>query len=178
MRRIDGVLVMAMGGLLAVAATAREPNGPLALPREFADYRTWSHLLKRPRAVPEELWILCRPPSAAEQDRARQETGPHAQYLVMVYATRAAAHTLASTPGSVAPGAIIAKEKLSRDGSASPEGVGVMVKHAGGEFEATGGWEFLYYPASGDPRNTHEHCAACHQRGQSRDYVLGDYRSQ
>lgn len=93
----------------------------------------------------------------------------------MVYATPDVAPAVSSGLRSFRPGAVLAKEKLSHNGSGSPEGVAFMVKHSGREFNATGGWEFRYYPLAGDPKKTHQHCAGCHRNGLSRDYVLGEY---
>ena len=50
-----------------------------------------------------------------------------------------------------------------------------MIKRAGPKFQSTGGWEFLFYPSSGDKTKTHQACAACHQGVAARDYLFGDY---
>ena len=177
MKRLNGLALLALAAVLAIAAAGGDADR-LALPTHLAEYRTWPRLLKEPRPVSEELWVLCRPPTPIEHDEARQKDGPHAEHLVMVYATRDVARGLSTKVESFAPGAIIAKEKVSRSGRALPEGLAFMIKHESPKFKATGGWEFQYYPASGDRRKTHEHCATCHQNSQSRDYVLGAYPLQ
>jgi hypothetical protein len=50
-----------------------------------------------------------------------------------------------------------------------------MIKRNPSQFRETGGWEFLYFPRSGDARRTHEACASCHHQAVARDYVLGEY---
>jgi len=58
---------------------------------------------------------------------------------------------------------------------ASPDGIGFMIRHAAPAYGSTDGWEFLYFPSSGDRRQTHEACAACHRRAPSESYVFGTY---
>jgi hypothetical protein len=100
------------------------------------------------------------------------------EHLVMVYATPSAAQALSGKSASMPVGSILAKEKHSGVFASPPEGVAFMLKHSDDAFRNTGDWEFRYYPPSGDPVATHQHCAACHRLGQSRDYVLGSYPSQ
>jgi Cytochrome P460 len=72
-------------------------------------------------------------------------------------------------------GTIIAKEKLAESPHASPDGVAFMVKRPQSDFPDTGGWQFLYFPASGDDRNAQHACASCHRAASSKDYVFGRY---
>lgn len=174
MKRPEGRRAGLVGAFVVVAAMG-SALASSSLPQDVAGYRSWPQLLEQPRPVSENLWFLCRPPSVVERDEARQRAGPHADHLVMVYATAAAAQALATTARSLPPGAILAKAKVSQAGDASPEAVAFMIKHDAGEFPESGGWEFRYYPASGDPRETQEHCAACHQAGKATDFVLGVY---
>jgi hypothetical protein len=71
------------------------------------------------------------------------------------------------------PGSVIAKEKHSRSHRGVPEGVAFMVKRKESQFPATAGWEFLYFPPSGDARRTQEACASCHRAAAPKDYGFG-----
>jgi hypothetical protein len=177
MRRLDRGVLVALGAVLTIGAVGHDADR-LALPAQLAFYRSWSRLLKEPHSVSDQTWSLCRPPTFAEQGQTRQKGGPHADHLVMVYATPDVARGLSMKVKSFPAGAMVAKEKVSQRRGAVPEAVAFMIKHEGSEFQATDGWEFRYYPPSGDPRKTHEHCATCHATAQSRDYVLGAYPPQ
>ena len=53
-----------------------------------------------------------------------------------------------------------------------------MIKREGKEFKKSGGWEFRFYPESGDAQKTHQACAACHHAAATKDYVMGEYPDQ
>ena len=72
-------------------------------------------------------------------------------------------------------GTVIAKEKLSGSPHGAPEGVAFMVKRKESQFPSTDGWQFLYFPPSGDARRTHEACASCHRAAAPKDYVFRQY---
>lgn len=176
MSAILKALAISLG--LVTGALPRLPDlsSDLALPGELSRYRNWLPLLKEPRAVSIGAWALCRDPTAAE---VQERGGPHARHRIMVYGNAIAVDGL-SAFGVFETGAIIAKEKLSGADHALPKGVAFMVKRGTPSFEASGGWEFLYYPRASYPADaqlTHEHCAACHRRGVGRDYVLGEYEN-
>jgi hypothetical protein len=145
------------------------------LPPELAAYRNWVALVSEPRLVPLEFWFRCAPTTAADWAEARTKYGPHTQRYIRVYGNQKAADTVARPkPGPLPTGSMIAKEKLvTMEGS--PEGLGFMIRRATPEFAATDGWEFLYFPASGDRDKTHQECASCHRRAPSGNYVFGLY---
>ena len=102
-----------------------------------------------------ELWIRCMAPTPAD---------PVASESV-----------LAESKRPFPAGTVIAKEKLAGSPHGTVEGVAFMVKHQQSDFPDTSGWEFLYFPSSGDDRRTHESCASCHRAVATRDYVFGRY---
>lgn len=173
MTKIAGVLGMiTVAVALSPVAIQAERNRPLKLPAEFAGYKQWTPLLKSPHQVPTELWLLCRAPTPSELDAAREKNGPHAGRFIRVYGNQSAVAAVSDRERKpLPPGAVIAKEKLS----GSLQGVAFMVKRKASQFPETDGWEFLFYPASGDGRRTHEACASCHQSAASKDYVFGQY---
>lgn len=168
----------ALLGLVAVLTAGdagQEAEPPFELPFKLRNYRWWTPLVPEPREVALSSWSLCRSPTAAD---LADRFGPHAKPLVMVFGSPDVAQgLLAADRRRFTIGAILAKEKLlARDGP--PVGVAFMVKRMTPVFQDSGGWEFLYYPASPDPaeaRRTHEHCAACHRSAAARDYVFGAY---
>jgi Cytochrome P460 len=70
--------------------------------------------------------------------------------------------------------AVLAKEKFEGRDASEPEGTAFVIKHDEAEFRASGGWAFLYFPASGKTAAAQAACAGCH-RASSEDYVLGKY---
>jgi cytochrome P460 len=72
-------------------------------------------------------------------------------------------------------GSVIVKEKLAGEPHGDADGVAFMVKRISQAFVSTGGWEFLYVPASPDQPRTHQSCATCHRTAAARDYVFGTY---
>ncbi len=150
----------------------------IELPPALAEYRSWESILQEPRPVPHDLWIRCvaRTPEIDRIDR--EEYGPHTHFFVNVYVNDLA--SAAKRDGSRLPvGTIIAKEKFTNSEDGRPVGVAFMVKRGGDSFPETRGWEFLYFPSSGDSdRQTHESCASCHIRAAATDYILGNYWGQ
>jgi hypothetical protein len=165
--------------MLTLLPAQSEPRAAsLDLPDEVASYKAWPPLLKEPHPVSWDLWVRCMPPTAADWEAARKKTGPHTEHVIMVYGNPAAVAGLSSKGKVLPPGAVIAKEKRHLEEERSPDGVAFMVKREAPEFRETGGWEFMYYPASGAKRATHEQCASCHRSAASRDYIFGEYPRQ
>jgi hypothetical protein len=71
---------------------------------------------------------------------------------------------------------VIAKEKLMDSPEGTVAGVAFMIKRSTPQFASTGGWEFAYYPRSGNSASI-QACAACHLSAASKDYVFGLYPS-
>ena len=71
---------------------------------------------------------------------------------------------------------MIAKEKLMDSPQGTVAGVAFMIKRGTPQFASTGGWEFAYYPRSGDSAGI-QACATCHRSAASKDYVFGQYPS-
>jgi len=142
----------------------------IAIPQALSAFRTWKKLTSEPQLVPYVMSIACAMPTPEE---TLERHGPHANRWIMVYANPAAAATLMDGSVTQFPaGAVIAKEKLTRPGAT--EGVAFMVKHRAGEFAASDGWEFLYYPSSARASN-YDACINCHKAGGKKDYVFGAY---
>jgi hypothetical protein len=164
---VIGIAILGMG--------LAPPAAPLVLPPDLAGYRQWTALLKQPLGVSERLWAQCMAPTPAQWASQTAKHGPHTQHYIRVYANPPAAARLASGErGALPVGAIVAKEKLGLSPDGAPAGVAFMIKRAGRAFAESGGWEFAYFPDSGDSRRTHRACAACHQAASS-DYVFGPY---
>jgi Cytochrome P460 len=165
--------------ILAVFAWSQpRPSGPnkLNLPVEFLKYKEWTPLHTSPYAVPIELWIRCMAPTPAEWTRARHKYGPHTQHYIQVYGNQVAIQTLRGHEAwHFLTGAVIAKEKLAGSPDGVAEGVAFMIKRGTPQFTKTGGWEFVFYPQSGDSHRTQEACASCHRAAVSTDYVFGQY---
>src|SRR5438105_1842591 len=128
-----------------------EPDSRLGLTPEFAGYTAWTQVLKSPRQVPLDLWALCRPQTPAERATARRKSGPHAGRFIRVYVNPPAVAAVSDPEARPFPlGTVIAKEKLSGSPHGALEGVAFMVKRKESQFPSTDGWQFLYFPPSGD----------------------------
>jgi len=138
------------------------------IPQALSTFRTWKKLTSEPQLVPYVVAYLCAVPRPAE---TLTRHGPHANRWIMVYANPVASAALADNAAAQFPvGAIIAKEKMTSSGAT--EGVAFMVKHRAGEFAASDGWEFLYYPAASGQAANYDACINCHKSGGKKDYVF------
>jgi hypothetical protein len=168
---LAGLLVVALACLGLGPQTPTLPR----VPEPLAGYRAWRPLGGSARPVSTPVSILCAylPPETREQllKAASDGHGPHAQHYVRVYANPTAVETL-QDPAAKAfrAGAVLAKEKLSGPSAETAEGVAFMIKRPAG-FEASGGWEFQYYPRSG--AGSSAGCVDCHRQGAPRDFVFG-----
>jgi len=166
-------LAAAMGLLLMASATA--PKGSTSIPSALAEYASWTELTPGPRLMPYELTLLCVPATAVQSEQARKNHGPHANLWAAVYANPAALATLKTKRSTDFPaGAIIAKEKRRQREDRTPEGVAFMIKHPKGEFAASDGWEFVYYPSPAN-RASYTRCVSCHRSGGLKDYVFSPF---
>ena len=161
--------------VLSWSQSAPPGRTKLDLPVEFSKYKGWAPLLGSPHAVPLDLWLRCMAPTQADWARARQKYGPHTEHYIQVYGNQAATKALGPKARRFPTGAVIAKEKVAESPGGDAEGVAFMVKRGAPQFAKTDGWEFVYYPQSGDSRVTHEHCAGCHEAAESTDWVFGHY---
>jgi cytochrome P460 len=180
---ITGALVAALvacglvGADLLWPAQLRSVVNQLKLPADLAKYKEWRTLLQSPAPVPLELWIRCIAPTPADGTQAREKYGPHTKHYIQVYANQIATQTLRQGKAGVfLTGAVIAKEKLMDSPQGTVAGVAFMIKRGTPQFASTGGWEFAYYPRSGDSRSI-QACASCHRSAASTDYVFGQYPS-
>jgi len=57
----------------------------------------------------------------------------------------------------------------------TPAGVAFMIKRGTRQFAESGGWEFRYFPKSGDAAGAQRSCASCHHQAVQKDYIFGDY---
>lgn len=123
--------------------------------------------------MPLELWIRCVAPTSTDWTQAREKYGPHTEHYIQVYANQTPAQTLRQgKAGLFLTGALIAKEKLMDSPQGTVAGVAFMIKRGTPQFASTGGWEFAYYPRSGDSASI-QACATCHCSAASKDYVFG-----
>jgi hypothetical protein len=173
--------VRAGGLFVAICALCAHPAGagdPVALPKDLAGYRSWMSPTAEPVAVPARLWNLCAIPGADHRAEAAKEHGPHAARLVRVYANESAATELPHKDHRFPVGSVIAKDKLGAMSDDLPLGVAFMLKSNDPRFRDSGGWEFRFYPQSGDAEATHQACAACHRGAKRGNYVFGDERAR
>jgi hypothetical protein len=165
--------------LLLVALPQRQDGAQSAvdLPADLTGYQDWKQLLTSPipYRVPIELWIRCVAPTPADWAEAREKNGPHNERYIRVYGNPSATRSLANYEKRFPVGSVIAKEKFTTAPDGPAVGLAFMIKREVARFPETDGWEFVYYPASGDARKTHEACAACHRRAASTDYLFGQY---
>lgn len=166
-----GLSALALSG--AIGSSAGQSR--LQLPDELVNYRQWTQLLKVPYQVPLELWVRCVAPTPDDWALAREKYGPHAKRFVRIYGNRLTEESLATGEGKLRAGSVIVKEKLAGEPHGDADGVAFMVKRNSQAFVSTGGWEFLYFPASPDNESTHQSCATCHRAAAARDYVFGKY---
>lgn len=139
-------LVAATGVLLTASTTA--PGGDVRVPSTLTGYRSWTEVTPGPTLMPYELAVQCMPVTEAQLEQARKSHGPHTNLWSMVYANPVALAALRAKDAKVfASGSILAKEKRREREDATPEGVAFMIKHPKGEFVASDGWEFAYYPS-------------------------------
>jgi hypothetical protein len=169
--------VIAVGVAIALVSVPSYSSGQkLNLPEEVRSYATWPQLVKFPHPVPRELWLRCMPPTTADRERDSRTYGPHAEGYIRVYGNEAAVAATAGGKVTTFPvGAVLAKEKRLGLPDGSMQAVAFMAKRETAAFPDTSGWEFSYFPESGEPRRTHESCAACHLSARSTDYVFGKY---
>jgi Cytochrome P460 len=166
-----------VGAYLLWPEPLRSAPDQLNLPATLAKYTEWTALLKSPSPVPLELWIRCVAPTPTDLEQAREKYGPHNDHYIQVYANRIATQTiLKGKSGLFQTGAVISKEKLMNSPKGTVVGVAFMIKRNTAQFASTGGWEFAYYPRSGDSESI-QGCATCHRSVASNDYVFGHYPS-
>jgi len=147
------------------------------LPAELAKYKGWKAEVQSPTPVPFDLWTRCVSTTPDDWAQARMKYGPHNQRYIQVYANPIAAQSLGQgKSGPFQTGAVIAKEKILDMPDGTVVGVAFMIKRGTPQFAGTGGWEFAYYPRSGDSASTLG-CSGCHQGAASTDYVFGQYPS-
>ena len=177
MRAAAASFVVAVGvGISLLPVPSHSSAQKLDLPAALRSYAAWPQLLKLPYQVPLELWVRCMAPTAADWERARRTYGPHAERYIRVYGNEAAVAATAGGKVTTFPvGAVLAKEKRLGSPDGSVQGVAFMTKRETAAFPNTGGWEFSYFPGSGEPRRTHESCAACHRSATATDFVFGTY---
>jgi hypothetical protein len=182
-RRIITAVVLTLvtcglaGANLLWCAPTRSVVDHLKLPADLAKFKEWTSLLQSPAPVPLELWIRCMASTPADWTQARKKHGPHTEHFIQVYANQIAAQALRQAKIGLFPtGAVIAKEKLVDTPQGTVAGVAFMIKRGTPQFAGTGGWEFAYYPRSGDTGSI-QACAACHRAVASKDYVFGQYPS-
>ena len=158
-------------------AQMRSVIDQLKLPADLAKYKEWRTLLQSPAPVPLELWIRCMAPTPTDWTQAREKYGPHTEHYIQVYANQIATQTLRQgKAGLFLTGAVIAKEKLMDSPQGTVAGVAFMIKRGTRQFASTGGWEFAYYPRSGDSASI-QACTTCHRSAASKDYIFGQYPS-
>jgi cytochrome P460 len=166
-----------VGADLLWPAQLRSVVDQLKLPADLAKYKEWRTLLQSPAPVPLELWIRCVAPTPADWTQARKRYGPHSEHYIQVYANPITNQSLRQgKTGLFLTGAVIAKEKLMDSPQGTVAGVAFMIKRGTPQFASTGGWEFTYYPRSGDSASI-QACATCHRSAAAKDYVFGQYPS-
>lgn len=178
-RALLGALIVcgSVGADLLWPGQTRSVADQLNLPADIAKYKEWRTLLQSPAPVPLELWIRCIAPTPTDWNQAREKYGPHAEHYIQVYANQIATETFPQGKAALfLTGAVIAKEKLMGSPEGTVAGVAFMIKRSAPQFASTGGWEFAYYPRTGDAASI-QACVTCHRSAASKDYVFGKYPS-
>ena len=179
-------IVMCLSVLLAVQScadpAARSPEELAAVIRS-GEYLRWAEITRgTPHAVPPGWSPNCYAPpnDFAAQERERKRHGPHASTWIRVFVNDVGkAAFLPRRDGPFPPGTIILKEKMSGIRGPSPGfAFGAMIKHAGGAFQETGGWQFLYLErqTSWRWRDGERACSSCHATRRSTDFVFAGYQ--
>jgi Cytochrome P460 len=187
--RIPTVLCLATTLATAAAEPAPADRPAPAVTKENVKtfHRKFERLTKEPYQVTPPGIIhtdLCAPPpmSAAEEKR---QTGPHFKALIHIYANEPANKTFAqklkpietATQGfkPFPAGAIVAKEKLTANGSVW--GIGGMIKRAPGFDPKNGDWEYYYFDAkAGFSSGRLDYCSDCHSGARKNDYVFSVWK--
>jgi hypothetical protein len=144
----------------------------------MASYGSWQPLSNAPVDISEEIFTLCRSPTAAESAFAASVHGRHA--LRDWANPRAMEGIVAKGAGGFAVGATIVKEKFVLDqasGAFVLVALGIMVKRPTGFDTAGGDWEFVYWNAAdGVSRGPAQlaTCTSCHAGAGATDFVFVD----
>ena len=132
-------------------------------------YKSFDRLTAEPMEVSAAISVLCAPDlggRAAEVERS----GPHAEALVHLYSHGVAPSVFASPERHFPVGAIVVKEKLASDLTAT--GVGGMEKMEPGYDPEGGDWRYFYSSrSSGFTSGRLDNCRSCHLRAKESDFV-------
>lgn len=165
---------------------AANDGGVWSLERIRAAYDSWHRHTPEPVGISEQIFALCRLPSAAESAFVESVHGDGFYLLDWLNPAAYAATGATRAAGDASPsggvvfpvGAAIVKEKLVRNdvGGYELAALGLMVKRGPGFDSATGDWEFGYWEpdvglSSGETENAA--CGPCHAAAAS-DFVYLD----
>jgi hypothetical protein len=161
-------LTLAVWILVAGACAAPPATSPPALPAldvesVLASYQGWTLLTPEPRNVSIALWALCRATTPEEDAFLASQHG--SRYLRLFVNETGAQAMAAEGERLFPPGSIIVKEKLIEPDDASPEAIGIMIKHDSGFNPEGGDWEYAYWEKSGALVRDAEQpagCQSCH----------------
>ena len=171
----------ATAGRSAAAPTARDsgatPASQQQLQAAIKDYLGWTQRTQQPESISNEIFSLCRSPTAKENAFANSE---HGMGLFLLDWLNPVAMQGFENKGT-APfpiGAAIVKQKLmlASSGKFDVAALGIMVKREAGFDDSHGDWEFGYWEApsgllSGATESAH--CGGCHA-GSATDFVFLD----
>jgi hypothetical protein len=168
---------LSLAFLVSALAVQGEPQA-LERSSSLRDFASWREATSGPYKVPQELWVMCMPPTLVGHPGRRVASDADMDLSIRVYANPQAYPLLRSPSGPKYPvGSIIAKAKLV-EGSRRPVAVAFMIKHEAGYDPEALGWEFLYF--GGNPlRQVRQEgvfpCRGCHGSLQEGDGVFGSY---
>ncbi len=154
-----------------LGGTKNEPEVPLAVPKvAFLDKLTPEPVaFKDTRSA-----MLCR--EQTPEENAQNANNPHDKpnQKLEIYINPAAAEAYLDRHGVLPAGSVVVKQKLAADGK--PLLYTGMQKRQAGYFPGGGDWEYFTLDAEQIvmERGRLAHCASCHERWQTQDFLARD----
>jgi hypothetical protein len=142
---------------------------------QFADYKKWLQVNKKPLMMQSNISLLCAPASAAQQ----KDNSPHKDKFLVVYVNQTAQKAMMEEMHpKFLQGSVIIKEKLTSENNPSPELLTAMIKREKGFNPAANDWEF--FVLGGDAKSIQaqgklDNCLACHAARRNDDFVFRNY---
>lgn len=181
MKRVLFLVTVSAGLAQLMAEDAKPPTPAITRENAFTFYSAYKRMTPKPYQVSQAIATLCTSSPAkiaAATEAAAKVHGPHAEALIHVYASEAAARKLdqaSSTPYS--EGSVIVKEKLGEGKAVTA--IGGMIKRAKGYDPEHSDWEYFYAEKGGEVTTGRmSNCIQCHSSAKAQDYVFGKWQPQ
>jgi len=141
-----------------------------------SEYKRWAQATKGAVKMSPRLWMLCRPPTPAEQKELDEfnRNNPHSDGYLRVYMNELASGPMRNGT-KFAPGSILVKEKMVGPGTGLIARA-VMRKHEKGWNPNTGDWEFYVLDKDMELENAkNSACISCHRSQSWTNWVYRTY---